>query len=415
MKAKTKKYVRLANDFIRPSPFQIIKKKDEALDEKKIYHYGNVAVIVSGQLYEEDRGTLMCLLAIAKRNNHKPFDFTLTQIAIEKGVKNPYQKTTLTPIRQSVERLLDAQIRIRSKNKELTGKFSFIEGWLKGNAGNLSVSPYLDIVRDLTLGTTLISLSTYFSLKSQIARSLYSFLVSHRNFYIDKGYVIRLSRLTRYINFETSERQWWRVWEQVAPAIEELKKNKILSRYKYDKKRCKDEGGILTFHSVKKKKPALSEGDQNTEIIKNIKDELKRKVVNWSDSDDKAIRIELNKASKFLEQYHHSLNSFIRDYCYWLNNSNDLSYFSTKLFNPDNGFFKAFVKYLDEDRRLDRQPQETSFIVRQPTEQQNKEMEQIRSFRKSHKCPHGHKDLKWEEYGECIKCIAWDECQKISK
>lgn len=348
-KPPVNRLVKLANDICRPSPFQITRNKDSAINDISVYQYGDCRVEVQGHLYEEDRGTLICLLKIAKQYDaNKRFDFTLVDIAKEKGVKNPYQETAIIPIRDSIDRLLKAHIRIKSANANgLSAGFVFVQGWHKDGVGSISVSPYLDVIRDLTLGATSISLNTYFDLKSQIARSLYTFLASQRVFYNGTGYEIRLSSLVTYINFDTQDRPWWRVWEHVENAIKELKVIGFIGRYRYDNTRYKQEGGIIKFYPAKKKAKEITDGDKNDKIIQLIQDKLNITI----SGDENNYRISLNKVSKYLEQYDEKLKSFIPNYCNWLVNKNP-QYISANLFNPDNSFFQQYVKMEREDGHL---------------------------------------------------------------
>jgi hypothetical protein len=206
-------------------------------------------------LYEEDRGVLLCLLNMAAKNNNKPFDFNLPDIAEEKGVKNRWQKSCLQPIRESIDRLLEARIRIRPvKDKGLTAIFSFIEGWLNfDDTGHLSVSPYIDVVRDLTLGSTYIDMSRYFKVKGQLARSLYVFLESQRPFYNGGEYSIRSSSLMEYINYDPQQKPRWRITQQIKNSCDELLRMGLLEKYDLDQRKFKQDGGLLTFKKVQKK------------------------------------------------------------------------------------------------------------------------------------------------------------------
>ncbi len=99
--------VGLANDLIRPS-IRTLSPTKETVDGvlHQTFTYGNTKVIIRSRLFEEDRGVLLCLLEMSKKHNNKPFDFIPLDIAKEKGAKNPYQKTSLDLIRDSVDRLL---------------------------------------------------------------------------------------------------------------------------------------------------------------------------------------------------------------------------------------------------------------------------------------------------------------------
>jgi len=276
---KSNRVVKIADDVIRLSPFAISRRKELAIngDDKQIYRGKNSVVVRYGQLYEEDRGTLICLLEMAKQHGdqHQAFDFTLTDIAKLKGVQNPRQKTTTEPIWDSIDRLLDASIRIRpTKEKGLTARFNFIEGWLDSDGrGHLSVSQFLDVIRDFALGTTNIDPDIYFKIKSPIARSLYAYLSSQDLFYNKGHYPIRLGLFAKYINYDTQGKPWFEIRRYFKNAAEELKQIGFLDRCNLDKNRCKSEGGVMEFWPAKKKPKELTTGEQNQEIVQLIKKE----------------------------------------------------------------------------------------------------------------------------------------------
>jgi hypothetical protein len=249
------KTVKLANEFIRPPIWRLQQKMNNSDMVRRFFQYGQCKIIFKNRfLTEKDRGVFLCLLYLSKQHDDRPFDFRLSDIAKIKGVKNPYDKKAWEPIYESIDRLLDVSIRIRpNKTMGLSAAFTLITGSIEGDQGNISVNPYHDIVLTLMLGLTVIPLETYFSLRNSIARSLYLYLISQRNFYNGTGYKIRLSVLAEYLAYDTGEKAWWLVRPEFIKAFEELKQHNILSKYEYNKQVHKQDGGLLTFH--KKENP----------------------------------------------------------------------------------------------------------------------------------------------------------------
>lgn len=427
---KSNRIVEVADDVIRLSPFAISRKRELAIngDDKQIYRGKNSVVVRYGQLYEEDRGTLICLLEMAKKHGdqHQAFDFILKDIAKLKGVKNPWQKTTTEPIWESIDRLLDASIRIRpTKEKGLTARFNFIEGWLDSDgSGRLSVGQFLDVIRDFALGTTNIDPDIYFKVKSPIARSLYAYLSSQELFYNKGHYQIRLGKFTKYINYDTEGKPWSEIRPYFKHAAEELKRIEFLNEYRHDKNRCKSEGGVMEFWSAKKKLKELSTGEQNQEIVQLIKDEFPE--MEWTEVDETHLRTTLNKTTKFLEQYSCSLKDFVKDYCEWLKNKKVVKRISPALFDQRNTFFQEYVSQQRKDGHL---PTKEEYEKEHPSpeaQQENKKQEEAfrkqmekrsEEERKKMQCPYGHQIGKdYDKFSDCFDCISeHEECERRSQ
>jgi hypothetical protein len=413
--------VRIANAVIRPNPW-LISRKTDPIDgvEKSIYRYGEYCkVIVNGRLYEKDFGTWLCMLDIAKRNNYRPYksDNLCVDIAKEMGAKNPYQRTVLEPLWHSIDRLLDTQIRIRpDKGRGFTAKFCLIEGWLDSDCrhGSFSVTPYLDIVKELMLGQTIIVKQLYFNLNSTIARSLYKFLASQKSFYRGTEYKIRLSQLCKYLNYDLEDKPWWQVWDSIENAIKELKQAGFISRYRYNKNHYKQNGGMLSFYPAQKK-PKITTDNSNSEVVQLIKDVFEDKI-QWSISYEIKLRTALNNTYKFLEQYAVSLKSFIKNYCGWLKHKNP-KYISPKLFEPENMFFQEFVKLQRDDGFLmtekeykRRNPEPKPLTEDEKKQQAEKDKEWMEKRKKiKDKCPHEY------IFGEDCERCNYLECEKRSK
>jgi len=435
-KYNSNRIVRLADSIIRPSCFTISKFKNAVTDEEIIYRYGTSRVIVQGKLYEQDRGTLICLLELAKKNDFKPFDITPVSIAKEKGIKNPYRETALQPIRESIDRLLEATIRIKpEKGHGLTAKFCFIEGWLDSDdTGNLSVSPYLAIVRDLTLGTTNISLNTYFSLKSQIARSLYNFLASQRDFYTGIGYSIRTASLVNYIAYDTNGQPFWKVVSNMKSAINELKEIEFISGFLYNTKKYKTEGGLFTFYPAEKK-AVLPEAPEGS-IIEQMISEYPEEAFKLRGSINK-FQTAFDKINIFLQAFERKPENFIVAYLRWLkseDNEGKVKYISPALFDTDNEFFKEFYNELNETGAImtakqykKDQAEREEFDKIHKAERLERKQEQLKNHEAQKQrlkelkenmpvCPFNHKfGVDFEQKDECGKCPKWDDCYIVKK
>jgi hypothetical protein len=347
-KGKRKGRVKMADRLIRLNPFQISKTKDGVTTLRKQYG-DNVMTVVRGSLFERARGVLFTFQELTGETGKK-LNFYLPDIAHAMGAKNPYDERILQPLREDIKALLAAEVRLNldkpSPKKELCVKFIFLEGYLnRDDHGSIVVGHYLDTIRELSLGYTYITLPTYFSIKGQIARSLYVYLASQQPFYnrVPEGYSIRLSLLVEYLNYERAGRPWWRIWPHVENAIEELKKVGFVGKYVRDKKRHKKDGGVLTFWKAKKEKQVVGTTKPSSSKGKHaaVLDSIKEAFPEATCSDAKLVAA-LDKAEAFLEPYTTSLGRFVKDYAQWLDDRN-LKFLAPTLFKPDNSFFKEFV------------------------------------------------------------------------
>lgn len=240
---------------IRPNPFFPSKIRAGAAYQRR---YGDSILRIYGKpLTERDRGTMIVLLDLSKRNGNRPFDFRLSDIAKAQGARNPYDRKVLDPIYESIDRLLDIQIRIRpTKEIGLTAKFVLLEGYAsRSGTGSIAMGQYLGIIHDLALGCTYIQPENYFAVRSQIGRALYVFLASQQKFYKGEGYQIRLSLLLQHINYINDGRSWFQVWPVVEDAIRELKELGLIGRYQRDRERYPKDGGVVKFWPGKKELP----------------------------------------------------------------------------------------------------------------------------------------------------------------
>lgn len=417
----SQRIVKMANNIIvRPSIWVLSRTKD-SIDklEKRIFTYGDSRVVVHGRLFEEDRGVFLCLLELAKQNDYKKFDFKISDIAKVKGKLNPYQESAQQPIRDSLERLLDSHIRIRpTKGKGLSAGFKLVSGYLDSDdVGQLSVTPYLDKINELGLGVTSINLDKYLEPRSQVARSLYSFLDSQRPFYQDKqGYEIRLTLLLKHLNYDVKGRPLWRIWPTIKMAIEELKQNGFIKRYRYDKTRHKGEGGVIKFLAVRKGKTKELIGSPNDPWIELIKTTFDDKVV-WGEGVENQFRTALNKIEVFLEtdlKSTCSMKMFMDYYCSWLELKN-LKFIAPTLFKTNNSFFMEFVKqhsergeilFIEEKYKYKHKDDVDVIIKKQPSQHRINGKK-----KKKQKCPSGYQLGKdFNKYDECFDCELYDKC-----
>jgi len=247
--------IKIANKVIRLPIWRLDNTKDNGSGKvkKSIYKYGETRVVIHGELLEKDRGVLFALLALSKLyDNSRTFDFELSDIAKIKGASNPYDEKVLEPIRESIDRLFDVQIRLKpTKRKGFTGKFTFIEGGLNSDdTGNISVSPYIDVVNTFKLGTSTIHLKTYNSIRKGVARSLFTFIKDQRPFYTGNGYKIRTTKLVKYLAMDNTK-PFFQTRSLLNAAVEELEELDLIGKHKYEKNEYKTDGGLWTFYPIK--------------------------------------------------------------------------------------------------------------------------------------------------------------------
>ncbi len=273
--------VPIVNDFLRVGMWSITEPYSKYKDPvsgivKTIYNYGEGKsagkVIVWGELKEEDRGAFFIISAMDKNVDFQGITGHITDLVKMKGSKNPYQVTEIDPMWDSVERLLDVNIRIKPnvRGGSTSAGFRLVSGTLD-SGGNfyLTTADYHNMVKHLNLHEHNIYLPNYFIYKSPIARSLKVFLESQQPFYFNSGYQISLKKLCNYIGYSIRNRPMWRVWQYFENAMKELKETEFLSqKCKRNKDVNKSEGGIVEFYSGKKE--LRDKAKESEEIMKQI-------------------------------------------------------------------------------------------------------------------------------------------------
>ncbi len=449
-KSKWKDSVRLADEIIRPNPFLLSRDKEATSVSKLRKRYGDSGdmIIVTGRLFEEDRGTLIAFLEMSEETE-KRLDFYLPEVAKVKGVKNPYAESVLGPIRESIGRLLTAQLQLNlikpSREKKLRARFVFLKGYLDSNDhGNITVSNYLETVRDLALGFTYIKPSLYFSFKGQLSRSLYTFLQSHKAICKGSSYSVRLSKLCNHINYGLRERAWSQVWQHINGALEKLKKAGVIARYIREKDRCRIDGGVITTWGPKKQMEKKTEakhleterllkqarGLVTTKLTAEDESQLIKYIDGLVEYDSQVKKVYGTGTDEFGNAYTRSIGDFTGDFIAWLQRQQWLKQVPIKTFSVDGKVFWQFVQdrvtilssvlknKADLDERLARHKQRLNEKPKHKRKRKKPSpvLEELR--RKQARCPYGDTfGDDYEEGGSCFDCYCdfrekYEECRR---
>lgn len=366
--------VRLPNEISRARPWLL--SITEELD-KVIYRkdYGNVRISVNsnrGGLRQADEAVFIALLAIVKEPD-KDTLFTAVDIGKAMDLQNPYDPNAHKAIGESLERLRDARVTVRIKTKDgrSVGKFNFLSGYLdyqgkKFKGGSIKISGYLTEIKRLELGYYWLRRGIYYNLRSDISKSLYSYLNSQRNIYNGQEYQIRLSKLCEYINYKRGNRPWTNVWQVIKRALSQLQEQGAINSFKRDAKGdYKDDGGLITITGMDKESIAkLQESKQKNkkkrkdertlpviwnprrEAINLIKVKLEEIIgpVTIDDKTDKQLEQNLKQLEKKYEDYPYiGITSLMEAYLYWLKEESNIKYFTASLFSPESPFFTSFI------------------------------------------------------------------------
>jgi hypothetical protein len=321
------------------------------------YRYGSGdkagVVVVQGELCEKDRGVFLIILAMDKNNGFDGVEGHISDLVKMKGVKNPYKASSIDPVWDSVERLLDVHVRIKPnvRGGSISTAFKLVTGKLDSD-GNffLLTHDYQKMIEKLGLYEINIPLPEYFSYKSSIARSIREFLRTQTINRDERGYEISLKKLCEYISYKPEGLNWAQIWQHIEKAINELKQKDILSkRCCRDKDRQRVNGGIVKFwYAVKKvKKNKVDDKSKiNGEIYQQISKIFPVEMINGSEN---SYRTAFNKASIHLKSLKNdisdsSIKHYMEDYLDWLKEYGKPKYINYKLFLPDNTFFNSFEK-----------------------------------------------------------------------
>jgi len=342
----------------RITPFLITEPKNLL---KRVY--GPYIMRVKSRLWEEDYRVWLAIKDLSPEPG-RLFAFTITDIAKEMGLSNPYDPNAQDRIRESVERLLGAEVRIYYREKgsksKLRAKFSFLtEGILyqgesgKVIGGKVSISNLLTAMDEAKSGYFFLDKRLVFTLQRPLARNLYRFLRS-QNFLspkIPKPYSISMLKLLNYIGYEPVGRAPWYLWRYtLQPAIGELKTHGVISSYSI-KVKGRGEDRVVTFHppepKLRQKKPKAVEMDKAFQqfTLPRIKDRIEKldpAVKRPYDEEELAERIlELEKRIKSTGI---GILQFVEYYLRWLEYEHRIHYFTPALFKPDNPLVKGFVE-----------------------------------------------------------------------
>lgn len=343
----------------RITPFLITKSSKNPLKRA----YGPYHMRIKSELREEDYRVWLAIKDLSPEPG-RLFAFTITDIAKEMGLSNPYDPNAQDRIRESVERLLEAEVRIYYREKgnksKLRAKFSFLtEGILyqgengKVIGGKVSISNLLTAMDEAKSGYFFLDKRLIFTLQRPVARNLYRFLRSQKflSSKIPKPYSISMLKLLNYIGYELVERAPWYLWKYtLQPAIDELKTHGVISSCDI-KPKGRGEDRVITFHppepKLRQKKPKAIEMDETFQrfTLPRIKDkieELDPAVKRPYDEGELVERIlELEKRIKSTDI---SILQFVEYYLRWLVWEHRIRYFTPALFKPSNPLVKGFVE-----------------------------------------------------------------------
>ena len=343
----------------RVTPFLIITGPKNPLKRA----YGPYHMRIKSELREEDYRVWLAIKDLSPEPG-KLFLFTITDIAKEMGLSNPYDPNAQDCIRESVERLLEVEVRIyyreRGNKSKLRAKFSFLtEGILyqdengKVIGGKVSISNFLTAMDEAKSGYFFLDKRLVFTLQRPLSRNLYRFLRSQKflSSKIPKPYSISMLKLLGYIGYEPVGRAPWYLWKYIMqPAIDELKTHGVISSYNI-KVKGRGEDRVITFHPPEpkhqKKEAKAIEMDKAFQrfTLPRIKDRIEKldpAVKRPYDEGELVERIlELEKRIKSTDI---SVLRFVEHYLRWLEYEHRIHYFTPALFKPNNPLVKGFVE-----------------------------------------------------------------------
>lgn len=270
---KKENYAPVVSDFLRVGMWKITPDNDtinlQSGVRRRVYRYGtgdgSGVVIVDGDLLEEDRGVFLNISNLDQQNHFNGIEGHIIDLAKLKGVKNPYQPSVTNPIWDSIDRLLDVNIRIRPnvRGGSVSAGFRLVTGKLDSDGTYFLIThDYWEIAKQLNLYTINVPLNQYFSLKSPIARSVSEFLRTQKLRNTKRGYSISLSKLCEYIGY-TKNVPFWELWQTIKRSLNELIESKFISKFERNINHKKNEGGIITFWSLEEKEKSVSNKTTN--------------------------------------------------------------------------------------------------------------------------------------------------------
>jgi hypothetical protein len=326
-------------------------------------NYGeNYTVVTHGELSESASRTWIAIKDLSPEPG-KLFAFTITDIAKEQGLANPYDEARQSIIREDIEALLNVEVRIFNRKRKLRAKFAFLsEGMLeededgKAIGGKVSISNFLAAMEMLGTGFFWLDKRVYYSLKSPLSRQLFQFLTSQRLIQQqDTWYRIGMVKLLYYIDCAPDEKLApWQLWKRLKPACDELVEKGIIQKYEQGMKR---RGGdrVVCFYSpaekrppedkkpegkVKKKTPSSTQdwAYVKDKIANEVPEELRRPY------DEGELEKNLSLLDKEYATYSFGVSALVDQYLFWLKTDGHIKYFSPALLKVQNPIFQAFLE-----------------------------------------------------------------------
>ena len=380
------KTIPYANSLSRCNPFVI--NPEKATSKYTRRKYGEAWLSVRGIILSERADlTFTTLLKMTDGIPGRTIEGCVSDIALSRGVGNPYDEKILGAIRKDIDQLLSAEIKINinqpSKEKRFRAKFTLLEGYVNSDdTFSLTVSSHLKEIKEL-VGFFYLNTEMFLHLQSPIVRQLYKFFVSQK-FIKNEGakYNIVLQKLCYFIGWEVEDKSWFAVRQIMKRSLDSLKRKNIIKKYKLDNETHKQEGGMVVVYGKKNIKETSDPlpVNQSSQLSKsktkenNLYDReidiIKESLLEYDTKDyytRRGLVAQLNILKKFLCIYVVMFNStiskksakaeqefsminFIRKYCAWLiGDDKQIKYYNAKLFNPDNEIFQRFIEWIKDE------------------------------------------------------------------
>lgn len=339
-KQKLPAVTRMATNFLRTGMWEIKARQVSKGPVKRIYRYGSgesagVVVVYGNFLTQQDRDAWYLIEHLDNLNGRNGVRGHVTDLLEAKGVKDKYSRTSINAVWDSIERLLDVHIRIRplSRGASLSAGFRLLDGEID-TAGNidLKIGRYRDFVEKHGLYEIRIPLQEHFALHSGIGRNLKDFLRTQANIYSKRGYAIGLTKLCRYIGYDTTKMAPSQIRQRITPALKELKQRGIITKYVFNKGK---QDTLITFWKSKNTEElTMKDNEPLIELLQTHVPEAQ---------DTNELRAALNKLKTHLEHKHGitTWDGIVREYALFL--SQHASYWDVKLLYPNNSFYKQWV------------------------------------------------------------------------
>ena len=369
IRTKTPKMSWIASDLLRVGLWKVSESTDTGIKRTK-YRYGSgpdaSTVIVDGQFKERDKGTFLLIRSLDRHNNYQGVHGHLNDLLRHQGTS--VNNSTKKALRDSIDRLLDFHLRIKpNKERGLSAVFKLISGQMQDDEVHLYVDQYINIVESNGLYEVKIPLEPYFQCPPGFTRNVKYFLQTQANVFSDNGYYISLEKLLSYNGYDTEGKKYSWIWNYVVKkALENLKKEPdfTLKKFSRDKKRKKDEGGVIWLKaenkSKNKKELPVTQGERNDELLAVIKEQLSHigpDLIKAADeSKYRAALNDLKEHAGFGESKSQRrwFKEVLKDYSRYIDRmwGNSITYLSPQLFRPGNAFLEEFVAKEQAEGRM---------------------------------------------------------------